>query len=108
MSNQSVRALSFGFLLVTSAFSQESVRITVNAAETVGAYKPISGYFGYDEANFTYAKNGQKLIGELGKLGGPVYVRTHFMLTTGDGVGGYKWGSTNAYTEDAAGKPVYD
>ena len=30
------------------------------------------------------------------------------MLATGDGTPGFKWGSTNAYTEDAAGKPVYD
>ena len=108
MSNQSLRVIALGLLLAASVFSQESVTIRVNAAESVGAYKPISGYFGYDEANFTYAKNGQKLIGELGKLGGPVCVRTHFMLTTGDGAAGYKWGSTNAYTEDAAGKPVYD
>jgi xylan 1,4-beta-xylosidase len=56
-------------------------------------------------------------VGELGSLSGdlsdkkggdPVYIRTHFMLTTGDGTSGFKWGSTNAYTEDAAGKPVYD
>ncbi len=30
------------------------------------------------------------------------------MLATGDGTPGLKWGSTNAYTEDASGKPVYD
>ena len=30
------------------------------------------------------------------------------MLATGDGTPDFKWGSTNAYTEDAAGKPVYD
>src|SRR5208283_3924805 len=29
-------------------------------------------------------------------------------LATGDGTPGLKFGSTNAYTEDAAGKPVYD
>ena len=38
----------------------------------------------------------------------PVYVRTHNLLTTGDGVAALKWGSTNAYTEDASGRPVYD
>src|SRR5437870_1829103 len=108
MSNQSIRVFTLGLLFAAAAVSQESVTIRVNAAETVGAYKPISGFFGYDEPNYTYAKNGQKLVGELGKLGGPVYIRTHFMLTTGDGASGYKWGSTNAYTEDAAGKPVYD
>jgi len=30
------------------------------------------------------------------------------LLTTGDGTPALKWGSTNAYTEDAKGKPVYD
>src|SRR5258708_20663957 len=35
-------------------------------------------------------------------------MRTHFILATGDGTPGLKWGSTNVYTEDAAGKPVYD
>ena len=31
----------------------------------------------------------------------PVYVRAHNLLTTGDGTPALKWGSTNAYTEDA-------
>jgi xylan 1,4-beta-xylosidase len=30
------------------------------------------------------------------------------MLATGDGTAGFKFGSTNAYTEDASGKPAYD
>ena len=29
-------------------------------------------------------------------------------MTTGDGTPALKWGSTNAYTEDASGKPVYN
>ena len=100
-------------LFAAAAFAQEDVTIKVDAAATIGPYKPISGYFGYDEPNFTYAPNGRKLVGELGSVSGkkgdtPVYIRTHFMLTTGDGTPGFKWGSTNAYTEDAAGKPVYD
>ena len=37
----------------------------------------------------------------------PVYVRAHNLLTTGDGTAMLKFGSTNAYTEDANGKPVY-
>src|SRR5207248_6568333 len=32
----------------------------------------------------------------------------HNLLTSGDGSASLKWGSTNAYTEDAAGHPVYD
>jgi xylan 1,4-beta-xylosidase len=37
----------------------------------------------------------------------PVFIRTHNLLTTGDGVPALKWSSTNAYTEDAKGNPVY-
>ncbi|HEY4108019.1 GH39 family glycosyl hydrolase, partial [Puia sp.] len=49
----------------------------------------------------------------LGELAGlsrptPVYVRCHNLLTTGDGTAALKWGSTNAYTEDAQGNPVYN
>ncbi len=98
-------------LLITasSALAQNTVTIRVNAAETLGPFKPIYGYFGYDEPNYTYTQNGRKLIGELAGLSAvPVYIRTHFMLATGDGTPGLKWGSTNAYTEDSSGKPVYD
>lgn len=110
------RLLALALLTTVCAFPQARVTIRVNASETIGPYKPISGYFGYDEPNFTYATNGTRLVQELGSLGGtprqvesgPVYIRTHFLLATGDGTPGFKWGSTNAYTEDASGKPVYD
>src|SRR5690242_5388484 len=89
--------------------AQEAVTIQVDAAARLGAFKPIYSYFGYDEPNYTYGTYGPKLIGELARLSpAPVHVRTHFMLCTGDGTPGLKWGSTNAYTEDASGKPVYD
>jgi len=66
-------------------------------------------YFGYDEPNYTYTKNGRKLIGELAELSNtPVHIRTHFLLATGNGEGALKWGSTGAYSEDAGGKPVYN
>jgi len=69
---------------------------------------PIWNYFGYDEPNYTYAPNGKKLLTELAAASpAPVYVRVHNLLTTGDGSASLKWGSTNVYTEDAAGKPVY-
>jgi xylan 1,4-beta-xylosidase len=101
------------FLILLAAASilnaQETVTIRVNAAAHLAPFKPIYGYFGYDEPNFTYTKNGTKLVGELAALSNtPVYIRTHFMLATGDGTPGLKWGSTNAYTEDSSGKPIYD
>jgi xylan 1,4-beta-xylosidase len=96
-------------LAVTPVVAQEPVTIRVDATQQAGAFRAIYSYFGYDEPNYTYTKNGKKLIGELAALSsGPVYVRTHFMLATGDGAPGLKWGSTNAYTEDPSGKPVYD
>ena len=92
-----------------AASAQESVTIRVDAGRSSGAFAPISNYFGYDEPNFTYTKNGRKLIGELAALSrSPVYIRTHFILATGNGQPSLKFGSTNAYTEDASGKPVYD
>jgi xylan 1,4-beta-xylosidase len=89
--------------------SADRVSITVDAGKPIGSMKPIWAWFGYDEPNYTYMKDGQKLLTELSKLSPvPVFVRTHNLLTTGDGTPGLKWGSTNAYTEDANGKPKYD
>ncbi|SPE32621.1 Glycoside hydrolase, family 39 [Candidatus Sulfopaludibacter sp. SbA6] len=96
-------------VLAISALAQQPVEIRVDANTTEGAFRPIYAYFGYDEPNYTYTANGKKLIGELAALS-PVRVeiRTHHLLVTGDGTAALKWGSTNAYTEDASGKPVYD
>jgi xylan 1,4-beta-xylosidase len=86
----------------------ESVTIRVQADQSTGALRPIWNYFGYDEPNYTYAPTGKKLLGELAALSSaPVYVRVHNLLTTGDGSASLKWGSTNAYTENKDGHPVY-
>ena len=64
--------------------------------------KPIWAFFGYDEPNYTYMKDGKKLLSELAQLSPvPVNVRVHNLLTTGKGTHALKWGTTNAYTEDA-------
>lgn len=95
--------------IASSAFAQQPVTIQVDASQTLGTFKPIWNYFGYDEPNYTYAKNGRKLIHELAALSKtPVHIRAHNLLTTGNGTPALKWGSTNAYTEDASGKPVYN
>jgi xylan 1,4-beta-xylosidase len=84
-----------------------SVQVDINKTE--GMLAPIWGFFGYDEPNYTYAPNGKKLLRELAALSPqPVYVRVHNLLTSGDGSASLKWGSTNVYTEDAAGHPIYD
>src|SRR5438309_4204312 len=87
----------------------QTVAIHVDAAKKLGTLKPIWSFFGYDEPNYTYMKDGKKLLTELAALSRvPVYVRAHSLLVTGDGEAALKWGSTNAYTEDASGKPRYD
>ena len=42
-------------------------------------------------ANYTYMKDGKKLLSELAALSCPVFVRTHNLLTTGDGTPALKW-----------------
>src|SRR5690349_7978931 len=71
--------------------------------------KPIWAWFGYDEPNYTYMKDGKKLLTEIAQFSPvPVFVRAHHLLVTGKGEYALKWGSTNAYTEDANGNPIYD
>jgi xylan 1,4-beta-xylosidase len=85
------------------------VTITVDAGKPVGELTPIWRFFGADEPNYAYMKDGKKLLSELGKLGEPqVYFRCHHLLTSGDGSYALKWGSTSAYKEDTNGMPIYD
>ena len=100
----------FWLLLCLSAIAEDfPVVVRVNAAETRGPLTPIWRFFGYDEANYTYMKDGKKLLAELGQLGGPqVFIRCHHLLTSGDGAYALKWGSTSAYKEDAKGNAIYD
>jgi xylan 1,4-beta-xylosidase len=101
-----------GAAMLATAHTQQappSIEITIDAGTPGGTLPRAWSYFGYDEPNFTYSPNGQKLLHELAHLSPvPVYIRTHNLLTSGDGKGSLKWGSTNAYTEDANGKPIYD
>jgi xylan 1,4-beta-xylosidase len=98
--------------LSSAALTQSAttpIQIEVKADHKQGEWTPVWNYFGYDEPNYTYAPNGKKLLHELAALSpAPVYVRTHNLFTSGDGSASLKWGSTNVYTEDANGKPVYD
>jgi xylan 1,4-beta-xylosidase len=85
------------------------VIIEVDAAHPDGIYQPAWNFFGADEPNYVYSPNGEKLLRELAALSPtPVHVRLHNLLTSGDGTASLKWGSTNAYREDAAGNPIYD
>ena len=85
------------------------VHIRIDTTKTNGAVHPIWRFFGADEPNYAYMKNGRKLIAELGQLAPTkVYFRTHNLLTSGDGTPALKWGSTGVYSEDANGKPIYN
>ena len=85
------------------------VKVEVDAGTSRGELRPIWRFFGADEPNYAYMKDGRKLLAALGKLGTPqVFFRTHNLLNTGDGAPALKWGSTNIYTEDAQGRSVYD
>jgi xylan 1,4-beta-xylosidase len=95
----------------TAAIAPYAVTISVEAGNSIGNLNPIWRWEGYDEPNYTYMPNGKKLIGEFAEAGaaqGPAHFRAHYLLCTGDTVPRLKWGSTNIYTEDAAGKPLYD
>ncbi|HVT73486.1 MAG TPA: beta-xylosidase [Lacunisphaera sp.] len=85
------------------------VSVSVDPSKTIGELKPIWRFFGADEPNYAYMKDGSKLLSQLGELRPhAIYFRAHNLLTSGDGTPALKWGSTNAYTEDAQGRPVYN
>src|SRR6266704_1912935 len=86
-----------------SALYAQPVSIHVDAGKKLTPLKPIWSFVGYDEPNYTYMKDGKKLLSEFAALSPvPVYVRAHSLLVTGGGKAALKWGSTNAYTEYAS------
>jgi len=93
-------------MAISALSPQVSVRIDAEARR--GACEQVWNWFGYDEPNYTDTVNGKKLIGALASLGGLApRIRTHNLLTSGDGVPALKWGSTDAYRETASGEPDY-
>jgi len=83
--------------------------IQVDLNQPVGPYKPIYRWFGYDEANYTTMKHGRELLKQLHDLSpAPVYIRVHHLFTSGNGQAELKFSSTNVYSEDSNGNPVYD
>ena len=102
-----MKKLIVALLLSNSLFSQ-TAHLNIDFNKEIGNMTPIWAWFGYDEPNYTYMRDGKKLLSEIAALSPvPVFVRAHNLLTTGDGTPALKWGSTNVYTEDANGKPVY-
>jgi xylan 1,4-beta-xylosidase len=108
MKQHLLTAVSFALAIAADAKSFP-VRIQIDASQPTGPLKPIWRFFGADEPNYAYMKNGSEMLGHLGAMKkDQVFFRTHSLLTTGKGEHSLKWGSTNAYTEDEAGNPVYD
>ena len=102
---------AFGAVLLAGFTAQQADRVSirVDTSDRRGPMTSMWAWFGHDEPNYTYTEHGKKLLSQLaGASPAPVFVRTHNLLTTGDGSHALKWGSTNAYTEDAAGRPTYD
>ena len=100
------------FGLAAGVLSQ--VTISVDASQSLGEWTAVNRFFGCDEPNYAYYPKGKALMKEIGALSKntQTFFRTHNLLTTGNstyvGVPGLKFGSTNIYTLDDDGKPVYN
>ena len=106
-----VHTLTAGLLALASP-ARAQVPATVNVAiDATAAGTPLERvwpFHGFDEINYTTVPEGKALLGTIAAAHtAPVHVRSHFLLNTGDGTPAMKWGSTNVYTEDAGGNPVY-
>jgi xylan 1,4-beta-xylosidase len=96
------------FSLDARAQSLATVNISVDATNAGTPLERVWPFHGYDEVNYSTTPEGQDLLRTLGSSDAvPPHIRTHFLLNTGDGTPSLKWGSTNVYTEDDAGNPVY-
>ena len=94
---------------IAAAAGGFEVSVEVDARGRGVPLTPIWRFFGADEPNYATMKDGRRLLAELGALRhGDVYFRAHNLLSSGDGTPALKWGSSNVYTEDAQGNPVYD
>lgn len=87
----------------------DPVIITVDTTVPGEPLRQVWQSYGYDECNYTTTRGARDLMKTLANINPePVYLRQHFLLCSGDGMPSLKWGSTNCYTEDTAGKPLYD
>lgn len=87
----------------------KTAHIKVDASDCTGDLLHNWNYIGTDECNYIHTPEGEALLSEFGRFAEKAYyVRPHHLLCTGNCHGFYKWGSTNVYTEDKNGNPVYD
>src|SRR5689334_23061892 len=63
-------------LLLVSVLSAQPATINVDLTKETGEMKPIWAWWGYDEPNYTYMKDGRKLLSEFAALSPvPVFIR---------------------------------
>ena len=104
-----IRTLPLALLAAVLLPAQQRVTVKVAVSKPVGRFEPVWAWVGHDEPNYTYTEEGRELLTRLSQLSSyPVHDRTHNLLTSGDGTSALKWGSTNAFTRDAFGRPVYN
>jgi xylan 1,4-beta-xylosidase len=86
----------------------QAVSISIDGTAPGAPLERVWPNHGYDEVNYSTTAEGEALLKTLAEAHtAPVHVRSHFLLNTGNGTPSLKWGSTNVYTEDSAGKPIY-
>lgn len=103
--------LAFIFTVIsqTAECAVSPVTVRVDSKAEGKLLRHVWQYFGYDECNYTTTDGGRELMKTLAQINAePVYLRQHYLLCNGDGKPSLKWGSTNCYTEDADGNPLYD
>jgi xylan 1,4-beta-xylosidase len=97
-----------GLAMRPGAVVGQVVSVQVDATRRGDRLKPVWPYYGFDECNYTTTANCIDLMRAVAQMNAePVHLREHFLLNSGDGKASLKWGSTNVYTEDANGRPVY-
>src|SRR5580704_6306226 len=98
----------FALPSLARAQAPATVDMSVDATAAGTPLERVWPFHGYDEINYTTTPEGTALLGAIAAAHtAPVHVRNHFLLNTGDGTPAMKWGSTDVYTEDAAGNPIY-
>jgi xylan 1,4-beta-xylosidase len=109
--HRTVAKLVFALVLVFRAGlveARQPVSIHVDATQRGEPLKHVWPYYGYDECNYTTTPDCIGLMEAVAQMNAePAYLRQHFLLNSGDGTATLKWGSTNVYTEDENGVPVY-
>ena len=97
-------------VFASQTYAQSAVvSIQVDAARRGKPLRHVWQYYGYDECNYTITPDCKALMRTVAQINPePVYLRQHFLLNSGDGKATPKWSSTNVYTEDQNGEPVYD